>query len=688
MVNNSNNSNNASCPLVPQAESNEVPTLGGGGRNSCVGTTSSLEEEEYQSPLERLITQSTAEQRGDDFNFNFNHNIPSSSQLLWDDDDVNNNVNNDYNDNNNGRMISPSMEQTLLLGPSKKTSSSLVTLMACICCLLQICFIWASFLSSSWLDTRLIVSIYNNNNDNNNNNNNNNGSSSQLLHSTTLGSLLSSLLGTNRHWTAIALVFTSLILPCLCAISGIMAIIDDRIEQNNMFVDANNNNNNTRSLYYVTRRRLNKRRNDNNNNQSNNTNYYPRIFLEYIARIGFSIFFILLILDIGTSSSIEIEFNNTSFVFINQIQGGMVVYALGILCTLLVITLLRLGRTTKSHLLKFDNTDAAITNNNNNTQCTTFNNNDLLYHEQQEYFRKRRRNKQQSQDFQYSWQVSSNELFAGSNNEQEEDGNDNMELQTPLLLNHDEHEHNNNNNNNILGAGGDTNFLFISEAAEEEDMFDHDISQYLTGTMPTETSNLTSVSVLPFWKRAMLYELIVLSILLWLPTLFLPLFRLQYDGIMSDFMSDVSFSVKLWNFPVLLWERGISAGTNRGMLIIIESIVLLLVFICPILANILAICTWVSDTHTSKTYCKNLLWMIQPFLGSIVFGITIYLSIPAFEAVFEYVTDTYSYGLCKKFEIFTTDTCLTIQAQPSMGLYFLLGQALVLEIFVLVTLTW
>ena len=682
MVNNSNNSNNASCPLVPQAESNEVPTLGGGGRNSCVGTTSSSEEEEYQSPLERLITQSTAEQRGDDFNFNFSHNIPSSSQLLWDDDDVDNNVNNNYN-NNNDRMISPSMEQTLLLGPSKKPSSSLVTLMACICCLLQICFIWASFLSSSWLDTRLIVSIYNNNNDNNNNNNN---GSSQLLHSTTLGSLLSSLLGTNRHWTAIALVFTSLILPCLCAISGIMAIIDDRIEQNKMFVDANNN---TGSLYYVTRRRLNKRRNNNNNNnQSNkNNNYYPRIFLEYIARIGFSIFFILLILDIGTSSSIEIEFNNTSFIFINQIQGGMVVYALGILCTLLVITLLRLGRTTKSHLLISDNTDAATTNNNtNNTQCTTFNNNDLLYHEQQEYFRKRRRNKQQSQDFQYSWQVSSNELFAGSNNEQEEDGNDNMELQTPLLLNHDEHEQ--NNNNDIRGAGGDTNFLFISEAAEEEDMFDHDISQYLAGTMPTETSNLTSVSVLPFWKRAMLYELIVLSILLWLPTLFLPLFRLQYDGIMSDFMSDVSFSIKLWNFPVLLWERGISAGTNRGMLIIIESIVLLLVFICPILANILAICTWVSDTHTSKTYCKNLLWMIQPFLGSIVFGITIYLSIPAFEAVFEYVTDTYSYGLCKKFEIFTTDTCLTIQAQPSIGLYFLLGQALVLEIFVLVTLTW
>ena len=676
--NNSNNSNNASCPLVPQAESNEVPTLGGGGRNSCVGTTSSSEEEEYQSPLERLITQSTAEQRGDDFNFNFNHNIPSSSQLLWDHDDVNDTVNNNYN-NNNGRMISPSMEQTLLLGPSKKPSSSLVTLMACICCLLQICFIWASFLSSSWLDTRLIVSIYNN--DNSSSNNNNNHGSSQLLHSTTLGSLLSSLLGTNRHWTAIALVFTSLILPCLCAISGIMGIIDDRIEQNNMIVDANNN---TGSLYYVTRRRLNKRRNNNNNNQSNNNNnYYPRMFLEYIARIGFSIFFILLILDIGTSSSIEIEFNNTSFVFINQIQGGMVVYALGILCTLLVITLLRLGRTTKSHLLISDNTDAAITNNNNtNTQCTTFNNNDLLYHEQQEYFRKRRRNKQQSQDFQYSWQVSSNELFAGSNNEQEEDGNDNMELQTPLLLNHDEHEHNNNNNNNnnSLGAGGDTNFLFISEAAEEEDMFDYNISQYLTGTMPTETSNITSVSVLPFWKRALLYELIVLSILLWLPTLFLPLFRLQYDGIMSDFMSDVSFSVKLWNFPVLLWERGISAGTNRGMLIIIESIVLLLVFICPILANILAICTWVSDTHTSKTYCKNLLWMIQPFLGSIVFGITIYLSIPAFEAVFEYVTDTYSYGLCRKFEIFTTDTCLTIQAQPSMGLYFLLGQALVLSL--------
>lgn len=184
--------NNTRYALVPQAESNEVPMLG----PSVPMDT----EKEYISPLERLITQSTAEQRGDDFNI----------ATQWDDrENTANNSNttagmidyNYYNNNNNNNNVRRSMEPQLPNLPSSSASSkpSFVTLMACICCLLQVFFLWASFLSSSWLDTRLIISIaLTSKQVDTANNTGNNGQ--LLLHSTTLGSLLSGLLATERHW--------------------------------------------------------------------------------------------------------------------------------------------------------------------------------------------------------------------------------------------------------------------------------------------------------------------------------------------------------------------------------------------------------------------------------------------------------------------------------------------------------
>mmetsp|Transcript_45531 Transcript_45531/g.49187 ORF Transcript_45531/g.49187 Transcript_45531/m.49187 type:complete len:630 (+) Transcript_45531:127-2016(+) len=626
--------NNTRYALVPQAESNEVPMLGPSVPMDV--------EKEFVSPLERLITQSTAEQRGDDFNI----------VTQWDDRE-NTAVNNNpiagmihYNNctNNNNTNVRRSMEAQLPSSPSFSTSSkpSFVTLMACICWLLQVFFLWASFLSSSWLDTRLIISIaFPSLQVDSDKNAGNNGQ--LLLHSTTLGSLLSGLLASERHWAVIALVSTSIILPCLCAVLGVTAIIGivgDRKEQNMIMQAGFNNKNihNTRNLI----RRL--KRNQNN---------YPKIIIECIARIGFSVIFILCILVIGTSSSIKIQFNDTRFVSISQIQGGMVAYTLSMVCTLLVMTLLRLDRSNSYLML-----DAIIS---------------TITDEQYVRPRPMKRKRRSSQDFQYSWQVSSNELFVGTHAENDIiiDKEDNMELQTPFLLSNGY----NNRGSDLRDDKCTSNFLFISGTVKD------DYLNYLTSTTPKYNTSV------PIWKRVMIYELALLSVLLWLPTLFLPLFQVQYDGIISDFMSDISLSVRLWDFPSLFWEHCILTGTNRGMLIIVESALLLLVIICPIFATLLAILVWISDSPT-RIYCKNLLWMIQPFLGSIVFSISLYFSLPAFEAVVEYVINTYSYGLCTQIEMVTTDTCLAIHGKPSMGLWFLFLQSLVLEIFVLVTISW
>jgi hypothetical protein len=156
--------------LVTGEEGNGVPALGG----------THLESEEYQSPLERLIAHSTSEQRGDSLGIS-GHN---GNNLM-----VGSNV----------ATPSHQTERIIVWSPisisshSFKTKPSLVTLGACMCCLLQMGFVWASFLSPSWLETRLYLSIslpsVQIEPDN-----------SQLLHTTTLGSLLGDLLGADQHW--------------------------------------------------------------------------------------------------------------------------------------------------------------------------------------------------------------------------------------------------------------------------------------------------------------------------------------------------------------------------------------------------------------------------------------------------------------------------------------------------------
>jgi len=323
----------------------------------------------------------------------------------------------------------------------------------------------------------------------------------------------------------------------------------------------------------------------------------------------------------------------------------MIAYTIGIVCTLSVVTLLRLGRLKFCGIILLD-----ASRNHRNTPTAT--------------------SRRDHEGFQYSWRVSSNELFIGSyyrSNNNNDACSEETELQTPLL------RRNENDNCGYLRDNSVPNWCMAGTPFESLDF-------------AYNPRNIPDGGVLPWWKRVLLYELALLSTLLWLPTMFLPLFQLKYGGIMSDFMSETSLSIRLWDFPTLLWGRGVSAGADQFILVIFESIILLLVFACPIIANGLAIGAWTCDDKSSRMYCKNLLWIIQPFLCSIIFSIALYFSIPVFEEVIEYVLDTYSFGICEKFEVVTTGTCFTIQGESLAGLWLMLVEAFALELFVVFTL--
>jgi hypothetical protein len=445
-------------------------------------------------------------------------------------------------------------------------------------------------LAPSWLETRLYLSI----------------SlpsvrvetpDSQLLHTTTLGSLVGDLLGAGKHWAAMALVLTSLVLPCVSAVSAAVWIVEDRQEENTMAASVDE---------CSLRRHPNRPK----------TCSHPRLFIEYFARIGFSIFFVLCILVLG-SSPLEIEFNDSRFVVVNQMKGGLSSYTLGMIFGLLVLALLRFGRTNLQELFR-------PAGDSNRTEGEA----------------RRRR------DLECSWRVRSNDLFTGiaGRHASKAEAEAEEELRTPLI--------------------------------QDETNNDRD-----TASVEAEPGGLS------LWKRIVLYELGLTSTLLWIPALFLPLFHLKYEGIISDFMSEAALSFRLKDFPMELWQRGVSAGTNRFLLVVLDSVFMLLVFVFPAMANLTAIGTWLLDTKASEV-CKRLLWILQPLLGALVFGTALYVSIPAFGTVTESAIDNVSSGLCSNFEAIAGDACFTIEAEPSTGLWFLLGEALALELFVVLTLRW
>ncbi|KAL3917273.1 MAG: hypothetical protein SGARI_007754 [Bacillariaceae sp.] len=159
--------------------------------------------------------------------------------------------------------------------------------------------------------------------------------------------------------------------------------------------------------------------------------------------------------------------------------------------------------------------------------------------------------------------------------------------------------------------------------------------------MQIETTAPSDASVtrgMPFWQRALLYELAIGATIFWIPALFMPLFELSYGGIISDFMSEESFSIRFWELPAVIWQRGVAAGAEQWVLLILGLILIVLVYIVPLLATLLAIATWTLDPIPSA-FCRNVLKTLQPCLGGIIFYLALHFAIPAFEDIAEYAID-------------------------------------------------
>jgi hypothetical protein len=527
-------------PLLAGEGETETPTLGAATRNN---------DTIDQSPLERLIAQSTSEQAAARSAAPFLLEEPQPPRV--------------------GVVHPQFLPDPNTTQPMSSMAASLATVSASSLCLLQMGLVWASFLSDSWFDTYLRVSVswqdylpsFNDDLD-------------RLLNSTTLASLLSTFIGAEQHWASMGLLLSSLVIPCLAMILCPSWTVGD---YNERFV-------------YLPR---------------TTGCWIPRVVFESVLRLSLLAFFILAILDMGISS-IEIENNDTKMRITNRTRGGLVCYTLGMTCAIGVVVILRLASLGRPAAPRAE----ADTNHPSATPRAPPN-----------------------RAFQLPWR---------------NDDEDSRQLQRPLLEDNDE------------------------EALRR------------SMQVPSETTDYHGLS---FFKKTIVFEVGLLSTVLWLPALFLELFEVHYEGLASTFMTELTFSIRFWEVPAVVWQRGVTAETKGWMLLALGTVLVSFAYVLPMLATILCIAAWRTKPSASR-FCRNMLWLIHPCLCGITFALAMLLAIPAFGPIGDYLLEEETSGICKRFEEITDASCLRMDASPSLGLWFLFGQSVALEAFVLVTLGW
>jgi hypothetical protein len=549
--------------LLAQEEDTEAPSLG-------AFHAAELE----QSPLERLITHSSSEQAAQNaFNFSLEQQAEPRRR------------------NNFAPPFTP-LPQQRSSSTTKTTGASIITVVAGTFSLLQIGLVWGSFLSSSWCDTYLRVSLPLLND----------YTTDTFIESITLASILSKLNGAEKHGTFLLLLLTSLAMPCLCMLLGPTWTMGDHNDRLLLLQQQQQR----RPQFCMA----------------------PRAIFELWMRFSFLIVFLLMIVDIGISSIQLVGQQDTNINILNASRGGLVCYTLGMCCALMSMLVLRVARKDLEPIELPSNGGGNNNNNNSSSSPIRF---------------------PPKRAFQLPWLRTSSR-----------DDADLLQEQNEPLLQEDE-------------------LLEPTTPAEMEAM-----QMEIPISSTTSTSSQQELS---FCQKIILYEVGGLAIFLWFPALYLPLLRLSFSGLASEFMEQVLMEVRFWELPAILWQHGVAAGTCHWILFSLGGAVIGLVYLLPILATVMCVFTWMSR-RAGRSYFRNVLVWLQPALCGIVFAVAVCITVPALGPLTEYILDEKTSGVCEQFKQITNEACLVLSGQFAMGGWFLLAQSISLELFVALTLSW
>ena len=489
-------------------------------------------------------------------------------------------------------------------------ATSYVTLFAGSLTLLEILLVWASFLSDSWFDTYVRAPDFP-------------IAKEKLLHSTTPASLLSALAGAEQHGAFILLLVTAVFIPCLSMILNPTWIAGDHRERLAFSPEAIGCNHQVILLA-------------------------PRLVFESLLRFSLLVFFILALLNVGTSS-IEVVVRDADMIVFNRIRPGLLCYVLGIISAVGTIIVLRIAR--------YPSFNGQTSLHGHSMQSSSFHRTGTRVASGLHV--------PPARAFQFPWRASNTP-----------DSTVQSQLQ-PLLeenneVKHDNHQDEPQSLTNSSSVIFDDRRGMRNLQIEDDATDDNGISQRLN-----------------FCQKVILYDVGAMATILWLPALCLPLFALSYDGLASDFMPNVIHEVRLWHLPVALWAKGRTAGASNGIQVVLGTLTLTLTMIMPILANISAVAAWMKHKPVQeRRLCRKFLALVSPSLCGIVLVAALFVTVPAFAPILDYVMDDYTVGFCEQIQNITGEACLTMTGRMGLGAWSLLAQAVSLELFVFLTIRW
>ena len=181
------------------------------------------------------------------------------------------------------------------------------------------------------------------------------------------------------------------------------------------------------------------------------------------------------------------------------------------------------------------------------------------------------------------------------------------------------------------------------------------------------------------------FETGLLSVLLLVASFFEPLLTIRYSGIASQFMNCREQSLHLGQLPVLLWERGNAAQTEKWVLLAFGMVLLQLTLGLPLAALVCAVHRW-----TGRTSRQSRLWLksLYPGSGPLVLALALLLVVPLLDHVPQYLfeQDTSSATLCDHVETLLDESCLVLKSQLGAGAWCFIAHSVLLEAFLLLSL--
>lgn len=185
------------------------------------------------------------------------------------------------------------------------------------------------------------------------------------------------------------------------------------------------------------------------------------------------------------------------------------------------------------------------------------------------------------------------------------------------------------------------------------------------------------------WRAIILFELGLLSSILWIPALTLPLVQWHTVGRLSPLSPHPATQrLFLWQLPAKVWQQGITAGTAKPILLVMVGVLLTTAYIIPTLAILLCIATWRKPTWKEWLYC------IHPSVSSGILAVSVWM---VKLSIFPTWQESLTRDVCTEYSFPSPWKLLCpapfpLQYQP--GLWILLLQSLCLELLMVLTLRW